>query len=37
MTDYKLGVKTQERTATEMDKIVKADGKKISMPGEHKT
>lgn len=37
MTDYKLGIKTQGRTTTEMDKIVKADGKKISVSGEHKT
>lgn len=37
MTDYKLGIKTLHRTTTEMDKIVKVDGKKISMSGEHKT
>lgn len=37
MTDYKLGIKTKERTTTEMDEIVKAGEKKISMSGEHKT
>lgn len=36
-SDYKLGIKIPERTSTEMDKIVKADGKKISVSGEQKT
>jgi len=35
--DMELGIKIQERTTTEMGKIVKADGKKIHMSGEHKT
>lgn len=37
MIDYKLGIKTQQRTTTEMEKIVKADGKKVNMSGEHET